>query len=148
MSELGSAKQKSWLKNILVALGVALAMVLVFGAGFYVGRQSQFPLRASGNPAQAINRGGHGAIGTIQSIDGQRITIQTRDGKTQVVVVDSETRLEKQFQKASLIDFKIDDQVVAIGSPNAEGEIKARLVGIVDSAFRLPRRIPKSIESK
>jgi hypothetical protein len=142
MSVLNSAKKVSRLKSVLVALGAALAIVLVFGVGFFVGRQSTFPLRAFPNSAQARNRSGHGAIGTIQSIDGQRITIQTRDGKIQVVRMDENTRLEKKFQKASLADFKINDQVVAIGSPNAEGEIQARLVGIVDPSFRPPRPSP------
>ena len=148
MSVSNSAKKMGWLKNVLVALGVALAIVLVFGAGFVVGRQSASPFRAFPNSAQARNRSGHGAIGTIQSIEGQKITIQIRDGKTQVILVDENTRLEKKFQKASLADFKVNDQVVAIGSPNAEGEIHARLVGIVDPSFRPPRPSPNLNDSK
>jgi|GEM_PF-967031 len=148
MSVSNSAKKIRWLKSVLVALGVALALVLVFGAGFAVGRQSAFPKRTIADSARTENRTGHGAIGTIQSLEGQRITILTRDGKTQVILVDEDTRLEKKFQKARLTDFQVNDQVVAIGSPNAEGEIKARLVGIVDSSFRLPRPSPGLNDSK
>jgi hypothetical protein len=148
MSVSNSANQVRWLKSVLVALGIGLAIVFVFGAGFVVGRQSASPFRPFQNSSRAENHSGHGAIGTIQSIDGQRMTIQTRDGKTRVILVDETTRLEKKFQKAALTDFKINDQVIAIGSPNANGEIQARLVGIVDSSFRLPRPSPGSNDSK
>lgn len=137
-----SANKLSWLKGSLIALGVVVGITFVFGAGFFVGRQSASPLRL---PLGLEHRGslkGHGAIGAIQSIGDQRITIRLRDGTIQVVLVDNETRLEKNFQRVSLADFKIDDQVVVLGSPNADGEIKAHLVGIIPPTFRGLRSFP------
>lgn len=148
MSGSNPAKNIAWLRTVLVALGVALFIVLIFGAGFYVGRQSAIGFRPGINSVQVRSRGGHGAIGMIQSIEGQKIIIQSRDGKTQVIRVDENTRLEKKFQKASLADFKINEQVVAIGSPNSEGEIQARLVGVVDQPFRPPRSILNENDSR
>ncbi len=144
MSSSVSANKSRWLKSGLIALGAILVLAFVFGAGFYAGRASAFPLGAFPNLPRGGNRSGHGAIGAIQSIDGPKITIKMRDGKTQIILVDSDTRLEKNFLKVGLADFKVSDQIIVIGSPNSDGEIKARLVGIVDPSFRPPRASPTS----
>jgi hypothetical protein len=137
-----------WLKSGLIALGAVLVVAIAFGAGFILGHASASPSTPPQNPARLGNRAGHGAIGTIEAIENQRITIRTRGGKSQILLIDDETRLERFFQNATLAEFKVKDQVVAIGSPNSAGEIKARLVGVVDPSLRPPRGFPGSTDSK
>ncbi len=143
-----------WLRRGLLALSGLFVLTLVFGAGFAAGRWSTSPFSAAG-PIFRVTRSiasksGHGAIGMIQSIDGQKITIQTRDGKLETILVNDDTRFDKNFEKISFSDIKVSDQIVVIGSPNEEGEIKAKLIGLVDpSTFRFPgRNIPFPTKSK
>lgn len=143
-----------WLRISLTALSGLIAVAVVFGAGFFAGRWSASPLGFFGlftrAPREFTVRTGHGAIGTIQSIEGQRITIQSRDGKLATILVSSETRFDKNFEKIPFTDLKMNDQIVVIGSPNDSGEIKARLIGLVDlSKFRFPARtFPAPSKSK
>ena len=143
MSVSSPAKRTNWLIISLVAVGVLVAAGTVFAAGFFVGRSSA-NAASFNNLSRGVNRGGHGAIGAIQSVVDQKIILSMRGGKTQVILISTETRLEKNYQKIGLTDFKINDQVIVIGSPNSEGEINARLVGVIDSSFRPPRAFPTS----
>ncbi len=130
--------QNKWLRRGLIATGAALAIMCVFGAGFVAGRWNASPV---GGPFAPPVRGlfflrGHGAIGVIQEINDQTITLQTRDGKTQTILIDNNTRFDKNFRKISLGDLQVGDQILVIGSPSADGQINARLVGVMDPSSR------------
>jgi hypothetical protein len=81
---------------------------------------------------------------------GQRITVQSRDGKFATILVNSDTKFDKNFDKILFADLKLNDQVIVIGSPNESGEINARLIGLIDpSTFRFPiRTVPLPTKSK
>ncbi|OGO40607.1 MAG: hypothetical protein A2Z03_04005 [Chloroflexi bacterium RBG_16_56_8] len=122
-----------WLRYGLVIVGAVLALCIVFGAGIFVGRVSG---RLVPRPAPwfaAFFSGAHGAVGTIRNIDGQTITLKLRDGSSQTVLFDRETRIEKNRQRLAFSDLKIGDQILVIGSPNDQGEIKARWVRVLDN---------------
>jgi hypothetical protein len=139
VGELVSFSKNKWLYRASIALGAVLVLLVVFGAGFLVGRWSAPPFGPfSPFPRGESFRSGHGAIGTIQEIKGQTITIQTRDGKIQTILVSGETRFDRDFQKISFGDLKINDQIFVIGSPNAEGQINARVIGIANQPARPP----------
>jgi uncharacterized protein DUF5666 len=122
-----------WLRYTLIALSGLAVVVLVFGAGYVAGRLSVLPVVfARGQPRDLGSRTGHGAIGVIESIDGQRITIQSRDGKLETILVNDDTRFDKNLQKISFTDLKLKDQIVVLGSPNDDGEINARLIGLIE----------------
>lgn len=131
-----------WLRYGLVAISGLIVLILVFGAGFAAGRWSASPFGQFVRTSRDVtSRSGHGAIGMVQTIDGQKITIQSRDGKLETILVSDDTKFDKNFQKISFSDLKVNDQIVVIGSPNEDGEINARLIGLVDpSTFRLPVR--------
>lgn len=130
--------QNTWLRRGLIATGAALAILCIFGAGFVAGRWNALPLRGPFSPPVRglFFRGAHGAIGTIQAINDQIVTIQTRDGKTQMILMDNNTRFDKNFQKITLSDLKVGDQILVIGSPSADGQINARLVSVIDPSSR------------
>ncbi len=149
--------QNTWLRRGLIAAGAALAILCVFGAGFVAGRWNASSLGGPfSHPVRGLFfRGAHGAIGTIQAINDQTVTLQTRDGKTQMISLDNKTRFDKNFQKISLGDLKVGDEILVIGSPGADGQINARLVGVIDPSSRSfpwwiipPGKYPPSGESK
>ncbi len=145
VAKFESLAKTKWLRYSLITLAGMLVLTLVFGAGFAAGRWSVSPLLLVGSLSQAPRmvafKTGHGAFGAIQTIEGQRITVQSRDGKLQTILVDNDTRFDKDFKQISFTDLKVNDQIVVIGSPNADGEINARLIGLVDpSTFRFPVR--------
>ena len=143
MSGRGSIQIAHWLKTILVALGILCAFVVVFGAGFWLGRTSETSFSSVAPYARNPTRSGHGATGIIQEISDQKIVLRTRDGATQVILVNGETRFDKGFKQVSQSDLKVNDRIIVLGSPNAQGEIVARLVGLVDSdSPRLPHGLP------
>ena len=130
------------LRRGLIAICALLLLGLDFGVGVFVGRASTGTLGRglfSGGRGFFFN-GAHGAVGTIQQIDSQTITVQSRDGTTQVISVDSQTRIERAFTrtKISFEDLKVGDQVMAIGSPNAQGQINAKIVGTIDPSNHPP----------
>ncbi len=134
-----------WLRFSLIGLSGLAVLVLVFGAGFAVGRWNASPFGFFGvstrAPREFTIRTGHGAIGMIQAIEGQRITIQSRDGKLATILVNNDTKFDKNLEKILFTDLKPNDQIIVIGSPNEDGEINARLIGLVDpSTFRFPFR--------
>ncbi|MBI3538134.1 MAG: hypothetical protein HY070_11335 [Chloroflexi bacterium] len=102
-------------RAILIALGAILITALVAGAGFFIeqsnGQVKPFikpDLRASGTKEP------HGAAGSIQKIEGQTLYIQTRDGKAQIILIDSETRIEKNQKMIGLSDLKEGDSILVV----------------------------------
>jgi len=120
------------MKNSLARRGLLISstvviLILVFGAGFVAGRWSMRPTERT--LTNQVVPGGHGAVGTIQSIEDKMLTLQSRDGLVQVRV-DAKTRIESapKRKKIELTDLKIGDRVVVIGSPNEQGQIIANLI--------------------
>lgn len=147
MSGLDSGSSRNWLRTSLVALAAVIALTIVFGAGFWMGRRSAMPFDPSRPQARVAPRHGHGATGTIQEIAEPRIVIRTRDGKLQTIVVDADTRFDKNFQNISMKDLKINDTVIVLGSPDSEDQITARLVGLIDPSMPF-RGFPSPVDSR
>jgi preprotein translocase subunit YajC len=124
--------QKQWLRYGLIAFGTVLALWIAFSAGIFVGRFGRLDGRGTTQFIFRPFNGAHGAVGTIQNIEGQTITMQLRDGTTQGILVDSQTRIERNRQNSLLGNLKAGDQVLVIGSPNAQGQITARWIRVVD----------------
>ena len=72
---------------------------------------------------------GRGVGGAIQSINGDTITLTTRDGATATVKVSPETRFVRDGQSAKLTDFKVGDRVVVRGESTGENIWNAAMVG-------------------
>jgi hypothetical protein len=67
--------------------------------------------------------------GAIQSVNGDIITLTTRDGGTATVKVSSDTRFMREGQPAKLSDFKAGDRVMVRGESTGENTWKAEMVG-------------------
>jgi hypothetical protein len=132
--------QNKWLWNGLIVLGGLLILGGVFSAGFLAGRWSVHN-RTGENWVRGLLFGGaHGATGVIEAIQGQTLTLKLHDDTTQTVLIDKNTRVER-IKRATLGDLKIGDRVLVVGAPDAQGQIKARLIRVLD--LRVPTPTPR-----
>lgn len=145
-----------------IVIGTFFALVCVFTAGFFMGRNTT--LRAAGystrpgfffgtapqgygrfvvplprrplGRSRFYSRAAQTAAGSVQKVEGQTLTIQTRNGMTQTVLVENQTRLIRGRRAAALSDLQVGNRVTAIGQRNAQGQITARLLIIMDPTER------------
>ncbi len=144
------------LKWVIVGLAGLAAVVLIFGAGVFVGgMKARFSYRwaESYHKNFAGPRGGflddwrkfpagdfisgHGAFGEIIEIKDNGFVIKGRENIEKVVIINQETTIAKG--RETIKDgLKVGDRVVIIGSPNDEGQIEARLIRLflMESSFR------------
>ncbi len=73
--------------------------------------------------------GSRGVGGEIQTINGDTITLITRDGSTATVKVSPDTHIMKDGQPAKLSDFKAGDRVMIRGESTGNNTWKAEMVG-------------------
>ncbi len=124
-----------WLRWALLALGALLIFFLIFDAGVAVGMRYSMGMRGPGGhvgmPAQQFGFGGfgiavphgyipegHGAVGTIQTIDATTITLQTREGGTQVVAINANTHIQSATTTGTLKDLRPGQTIVVLGDPH------------------------------
>ena len=129
-----------WRRHAFFAFVGMLVLGTAFGAGFFTGHWS-----ARNQLAPLVQRfvfpTGHGAVGKITQIEGTTITLQTRDGATQTILTDSQTRVERggpKTAKLNLRDLKVGDQIIVTGAPNAQGQIKAKLIRVLNPPALTP----------
>lgn len=136
-------RDNRWIRRGLLILGTGLILILVFGAGFFVGRWSMI---ADGRSALGrIGIGGHSAIGKILSIDGKTITLETHEGATQIVLINDATAIERapRGKKIALGDLHVGDRVAVVGAPNGDGHLVARIISqLVTINPGAPTRVP------
>jgi hypothetical protein len=140
-----------WLRVLLIAIGALLVLCICLGAGIFAVRLNN---RGVGRPVGLFRRtfslnSRHGAIGTIQGFDNQTITLILRDGTTQTVLVNNETRIEENRKRITITDVKANDQITVIGSPDSQGQIVARWIHVVRAPSPTPtllRATPTSVQ--
>lgn len=127
--------QSKWLRTGILVVGAVLILCVVFGAGVFVGRWSVYTTDARPliRPRRGLFfSGAHGAIGTLQNVEGQTIGVRLRDGTLQPIVVDNQTRIERNRKKIVLTDLKTGDSIQVIGTPDAQGQIHAKWIRVLD----------------
>jgi hypothetical protein len=116
----------------LIVVGV---LSLIIGlAGGYFGGQALAPKRAgigarggaNGQFRQTTN-GQRNSIGQILSISSDRLTLKTRDGSSQIILLTSDTTYAKSVS-ASQGDFQTGASVVINGQSNPDGSVTATSV--------------------
>lgn len=78
-------------------------------------------------PPRGRGRGGPGVGGQLQSVDtaAHTLTVQNREGATQVVYTTDSTTFHRNQQAATLADFKAGDFIRARGAVNSNGQFVA-----------------------
>jgi hypothetical protein len=130
-----------WVRIILIGVGAALVLCILLGAGVFLVRWGT--IHMADRPVGLFREifrltRGYGAVGNIQSINGQNITLLLLDGTTQTVVVGSQTRIEQNRKRLALTDLRVGDRITVVGSPLDGGNISARLIHIFGPAESSP----------
>jgi len=133
-----------WLALGLIALVVG---GLIFLAGVGLGSHREIFLSSQGGmmggsrefsafgiplPHVFIMRGGHGAVGAIQSVASSSLVVSLRDGGAQTILVASTTVIETPNGPAHLAALQAGQHIVVIGEPHEAGDrISARLIRVL-----------------
>jgi len=72
----------------------------------------------------------HGAIGTVDKIEGNTLVLTGRGRKTGTILVSDTTIIEKGRTKISLQDIKVGDRLIVIGAPTSDGKIDAKVIRV------------------
>ncbi len=131
------------LKAVIYGFGILVAIFIVFQAGIVVGfHKASFghdwdtnytrnfgPL----NPGMMSDNfpNAHGAFGKIIKVQLPTIIVADRDNTEKVVLITDDTVVRKVRANGSSTDLVPDTVVVVIGTPNAQGQIEAKLIRIL-----------------
>ena len=136
------------LKRIIVVLGGLAAVILIFGAGIFIGEmKARFSYRWAENYQRnfAGPRAGflggfpappggdfiesHGVFGQIIKINSD-LVIKGQNNVERVVLINADTAIEKGRTTIKKEDLKVGDNLVIIGSPDDQGQIEAKLIRV------------------
>ncbi len=132
--------------TIVGVLGFAI-IILAFGAGIWVGQErARFSFRWAedyhrnfagprggvfGNFPGEDFMGGHGIFGSIIKIEGNTLIVKDQKNIENTINVLDDTAIVDRAKNLKISDLKADDNIVVIGSPNAQGQIDAKLIRIL-----------------
>ena len=142
-------KNRDILKWIIIGLAGFVVVVLIFGAGMFVGAmKANFSYRWAENhhknfagpragffgnwrmPPFGDFIEGHGTVGEIIKIEGNNLIVKGRENIEKIVLVNEKTVIKSGFKDIKISDLKVGDMIVIIGSPNEQGQIEAKLIRV------------------
>jgi hypothetical protein len=131
--------------RILIGIGIVIVALLIFSLGIIVGfhkvsferdwgenYEHNFSPKPNGpifNPNNFPNA--DGAIGKIIKITLPTIIVEDKNNTEKVILLKTDTQIQKMKTPVAGSDLKIDDFVVVIGSPNAQGQIEAKFIRVM-----------------
>ncbi len=145
------------------AVAIIAIIVLIFGAGMYVGfHKARFSYQWGENYHKNFGgpRGGflrdfggkdlidaNGVAGQIIKIDKSTIVVRGRDNVEKLITIKDDAVIKRFNETVKLSELKINDFIVVIGEPNNSGQIEAKFVRVMPQASssipmmpRLPMR--------
>lgn len=151
MLDFIQSKKLLW---VFFAAGSAVVLLLVFQLGVFVGIKKagfsrnwgenysrNFGILGKGPLSKFEGReffGGHGAVGTIIKIDEQGLlVIKGQDGIERVIKLSDNATILRGRESLDIMEIKIDDEAVIIGSPNADGTVSAKMIRIFSPGGQL-----------
>ena len=147
------------LSKIILILSVVVVALAIFQSGMFIGyRQATFSNRWDSRYERGLNdpkspfapfmmmEGGvnpHGAFGQIVSKNLPKLLVKGPRNAEEIVVLDNNTSIRKLRNIASTSDLTIGKEIIVIGEPNDEGEIRAKLIRIMpDNSSSSPSYVP------
>lgn len=114
------------------------ALVIGFGAGYYLphsaaaqGARSSYAAGTAARgsfAARGTNQAAGGFLsGTIAKMDSGSITLNTRDGSSHVVLITPDTTVSKNIT-GSASDLSVGSDVMVTGATNSDGSVSASLI--------------------
>ena len=153
------------LKWIIIGIAGFVIVVLIFGAGMFVGGMKtkfsyrwaeQYHKMFAGPRAgffgdwRSFPRGefikAHGTFGEIIEMKENEFVIKGRKDVEKVILITDKTVIQKGREKVKKEDLKVGNFVVVIGSPNEEGKIEAKMIRIFNGELEkspMPLKPPR-----
>ena len=140
--------------KILCGIGIVIIALLIFSAGVTVGfhkasfgrawgenYNENFGMGHHNGDLGGIGRIGmmdyfpnaHGATGKIIKMELPNIIVQDKDNTEKTILINTDTKIQKGRQNITTVDLKVDDFIVAIGSPNDKGVIETKFIRVIPS---------------
>ena len=133
------------LTRVIYGIGIAVAVLLIFSVGVMTGFHKvsferdwgenykhnfgmippPFPFGNDHFP------NAHGAIGKIIKIELPTVIVEDKDNTEKVILIKDDTKIQEMQNSLTKEDLKIDDFVVVIGSPDAQGQIEAKFIRLM-----------------
>ena len=140
-------KTKSFVALLAVAVILGGAIGGALAGGIAIGRsQGSQTVQYSSTTGQGnfqlpgnytgIPSGNGTTMGTVEKVEGNIVTLNTRTGTTVLVNIGNSTSIQK-MSESSLGDISPGESITVSGNKNADGSIEARNITIT-SGFTLP----------
>ena len=133
--------------KIMTGLLAFILLLAVFKLGMIVGgKKADFFCKWSdnyyhnfGGPREGFLKGmgdrdfidANGIFGQVIQNDGQTLVIQDRDDREKIILFNDATVIKRFREDVLISDIKVDEHIVAIGSPNESGQFEAKLIRIL-----------------
>lgn len=161
MKDFKNLLQSKVSTRVLVGIGTALVVLVIFQAGVLVGyHKAAFSYRSGENYYKTFTgerrgfRGigmpgenfstAHGALGKIIKIDLPKVVIEDRDSIEKIIDVNNNTIIRRFQESLQPQDLKLGDTVLVVGSPDENAEIDARLIRLLPAeTFTISTGTPK-----
>jgi hypothetical protein len=134
-------------RAIILSIAGFIILAFVFGLGVFVGtKKADFSFRWADQYHRNFGgpQGGffgdmmgqdftaaNGVFGQIIKIDGQTLTIKSKDNVEKSILISDKTTIIYQRKNMKLSELKVNDSVVVIGDPNDQGQIQAELIRVM-----------------
>lgn len=135
------------LRGVIFGIILVIFVSLIFQAGVFVGyKKAQFSGRFGDNYSRAFGSrdagmmrgfpqdifvGGHGSAGQVIRIDLPIIVVADRDNVEKVIKIDDKTVIRNARFPVKVDQLKVGDFITALGSPDEQGQINAKLIRII-----------------
>lgn len=123
-------------KNYMLALVGAITLVVGFGVGYMIHQPQNAPAGLGGGSFAGAGRrnavGGSGNTfvdGQIIAMDSTSLTLQLRNGSSQIVFYATSTPVSKMVS-GSMSDLSLQKDVTIIGTKNPDGSVTAQSVQV------------------
>ena len=143
----------SLLRSPVHILTAILLMLVIFSAGMFVGyHKARFSYEWNANYARNISNpdsmfapfmhdtdhgDAHGAIGEIVSIRSPLIMIKNPFEAEKILIIDQGTMIRHLYGIASTSDLAVGEHIIALGSPDQNGQVHATFIRIIPSPENL-----------
>lgn len=143
--------QSQSFKGILMGIFIAIIALIIFQTGVAVGeRKASFAHRFGDNfernfrdpqgggfmrgfPGGADMPGGHGAAGEIVSINLPLVVVAGPDNLEKTVFISDTTEIREFRDTLKADQLSVGDFIIVLGTPNAEGQVEAKLIRLAPS---------------
>lgn len=115
----------------LIAIGGLVLLLGAFSAGEHIGaRKASFAFQNGNNFVRNFSDT-HGTAGKVLSVTLPTVTIEDHDGTEKVIAISDQTVIRRSRDTLHPEDIRTGDFIVAIGDPNAQSQIAAKLIRVL-----------------